>query len=189
MKTTEYQSEKVQKRIPMILGVFLLFTAFFLTGAINAYFTDGDTAVNNVSVGGNRIELVEVFEPPAKLEPGVSFTKDVKVRNVGPNDCYVRIKAVFTDSDMGKYCTLDLNEQAYEYSQSDGYYYYKKSLKQGEETESLFTCVSLSDVIPEVEIKDFDILVYTETYQSYGFSDYREAWAHYQRNKPGREFP
>ena len=180
--------KKGTKLTSIILGTLLLVTSFLMVGTINAYFTDGDTAVNMSSVGGNRIELVEVFEPPSRLEPGVTFTKDVKVRNVGSNDCFVRIKAVFTDSDMGKHCSLDWNELDYEYSEEDGYYYYKKVLKKNEETESLFTTVSLSASIPEAEIKDFDILIYTETYQSYGFEDYREAWTHYQRNKPRRDY-
>ena len=180
--------KKGTKLILIIWGALLALTAFLVAGTINAYFTDGDTAVNMVAIGGNRIELVEVFDPPSRLEPGVSFKKDVKVRNVGSNDCFVRIKAVFTDIDMGKHCSLDWNELAYEYSEEDGYYYYKKVLKKNEETESLFTTVSLSASIPEAEIKDFDILIYTETYQSYGFEDYREAWTHYQRNKPGRDY-
>lgn len=170
----------------MILGVFLLITSFFVAGNISAYLTDGDRAINTSSVGGNRVELIEVFDPPSKLEPGVTFSKDVKVKNIGLNDCYVRIKAVFTDSDMGDYCTLDFNDSEYEYNELDGYYYYKKILKKDEETSSLFTTVSLSNSIPESEIKDFDILVYTETYQSYGFDDYREAWKHYQKNKTRR---
>ena len=129
------KNEKTKKLIKMIACLCFTITVFSMAGTIHAYFIDGDTAVNTSSIGGNRIELIEVFEPPGKLEPGVSFTKDVKVRNVGPNACYVRIKAVFTDSDMGKYCTLDLNEQAYEYSRIDGYYYYRKVLKPEEETE------------------------------------------------------
>lgn len=163
---------------------FLLLSSFWITGRVFAYLADGDKAVNMMVIGGNRVELIERFEPPAELVPGVTFTKDVKVKNVGQNDCYVRIKAVFTDSDMGDYCTLDFNMQEYEYSEEDGYYYYKKVLKKDEETTSLFTTVSLSRSIPKEQIKDFDILVYTETYQSHGFDDYKHAWAHYHRNRP-----
>ena len=155
-----------------------------MSGNIAAYLSDGDKAVNSISIGGNRVELIEIFEPPSKLMPGVTFTKDVKVKNVGANDCYVRIKAVFTDSAMGDCCTLDFNTQDYEYRAEDGFYYYKEVLKEGEQTPSLFTTVSLSEEIAEEQIKDFDILVYTETYQSYGFDNYKDAWTHYYRNKP-----
>lgn len=175
---------KIIKKMKWVIfgGVFLFGIGFI--GHSVAYLSDGDSAVNEITVGGNRVEIVEEFEPPAELVPGVSFTKDVKVENVGPSDCYVRIKAVFTDSDMGKYCSVDFNTTDYTYNEADGYYYYKKILKSGDATPSLFTTVTLSNAITTAEIKDFDILVYTESYQSAGFTDYSKAWEHYHKNKP-----
>ena len=189
MRTKTYRNRKpgrknAKKNMQPILGVLVLIASLFTVGGVFAYLSDADVAVNQVTVGGNRVDLIEEFTPPAKLEPGISFAKDVKVSNVGPSDCFVRIKAVFTDSDMEKYCTVDFNTRDYEYNETDGYYYYKKVLKSEEETPSLFTTVSLSESIPADEIRDFDILVYTETYQSYGFDDYEDAWNHYHRNKP-----
>ena len=167
----------------LFIIIFILLISF---PVISAYLSDADTAENKLTVGGNRIELIEDFQPPKELLPGTSFTKDVKVENVGPNDCYVRIKAVFTDSDMEKYCTVDFNTTDYVYNSEDGFYYYKEILKSGETTPSLFTTVSLSDSITAEEIKDFDILVYTESYQSEGFTDYASAWEYYARNNPNK---
>lgn len=173
-----------------------LFCAFVLVcmgvAGIYAYLSDGDKASNTFTIGGNRVGITEEFEPPEKLEPGVEFKKDVSVTNVGPSDCYVRVKAVFTDSDMEKYCTVDFNSSSdandrsadYWYNSEDGYYYYKEILESGDRSPSLFTKVSISEDIPANEIKEFDILVYVESYQSAGFDNYRDAWAHYHRNDP-----
>ena len=153
-------------------------------GNLIAYLADGDTAINKLDIGQNEIELVEEFQPPKELTPGVSFTKDVSVINIGPCSCYVRIKSVFTDSDMEKYCTVDYNDEDFVYNDEDGFWYYKEVLNFDSSTPSLFTTVILSDTIPESEIKDFDILIYAESYQSDGFDSYEDAWEYYSRNSP-----
>ena len=149
-----------------------------------AYLSDADDAVNDFIIGGNTIELIETFIPPEELTPGVSFTKDVSVYNTGESDCYVRIKAVFTDSDMEKYCSVNYNTNNFIYNADDGFWYYTDVLKSGTTSPSLFTTVSLDSDMSSGEIKDFDILVYTESYQSKGFDDYESAWTHYARNHP-----
>ncbi len=111
------------------------------------------------------------------------ITKDVKIRNTGKDDCYVRVLSLFSDSDMEKYCTVNYNTTDFTYNKNDGYYYYKKVLKKGETTPSLFTTVTISKNIPQDEIRKFDIIVYQESYQSYGFDSYQAAWDHYHRNQ------
>ena len=185
----------VKKLGRVIAIISISIASIILIGGIVASLIDSDRANNTVIVGGNRIEIIEDFSPPERLEPGVEFKKDVSVTNVGLSDCYVRIKAVFTDSDMEKYCIVDWNTDDFEYNADDNFYYYKKELKQNETTESLFTTVSIKttydsdgdgtdEAISVDEMKDFDILVYAESYQSRGFSNYKEAWKHYRRNKP-----
>lgn len=175
-------------RLKPVFLVFFCFLAVIIAfggvSGISALFTDGDSADNLFIVGGSNIEIIENFDPPEELEPGTSFTKNVKAKNLGPSSCYIRIKAVFTDSDMEKFCTVDWNHDDFIYNDKDGYYYYTKVLDVGEETESLFTTITLSESINPGEIKDFDVLVYAESYQSSGFASYEDAWKHYHRNKP-----
>ena len=181
---------KVNKSTVVLLCSLLLI-GVSITGVF-AYLMDADKANNVTVVGGNRIEIVEEFDPPDKIEPNVEFTKDVSVNNVGLSDCFVRVKAVFTDSDMEKYCTVDFNSSEdasdntvdYWYNKEDGYYYLKEILESGERSASLFTKIKISEDIPANEIKDFDVLVYVESYQSEGFTDYKDAWTHYHRNNP-----
>lgn len=184
--------KKKRKNNILLVAVCSLLLLSVLGTGIYAYLSDSDKADNKFTIGGNRIEIQEDFQPPEEIVPGVEFKKDVTVTNVGLSDCFIRIKAVFTDSDMGKYCTVDFNasEDAndrsadYWYNAADGFYYYKKVLKQGDVTESLFTKVKVSEDIPAAEIKGFDILVYAESYQAGDFDNYMDAWEHYHRNKP-----
>lgn len=171
-----------KKNIAILITILLLLIST-CTG-IMAYLVAQDEAINTFKIGACNVEIVENFEPPKVLEPGTSFVKEVNVENSGPSECYVRIKAVFTDSFMGDNCTVDWNTEDFVYNSEDGYYYYTEPLSVGESTSNLFNEVSVSEELSANEIKEFDILVYAEAYQSYGFDDYEEAWEHYSRNKP-----
>lgn len=153
-----------------------------LSTGIYAYFSDMDRMANAVSIGGCNVEILEDFEPPQTLDKGGSFKKDVSVKNMGPSDCYVRVKAVFSNSDMEAYCSVDWNTTDWVYDIADGYYYYPHFIKAGESTVSLFTTVVWNDVLPD-QIENFDIIVYAEGYQANLFEDYQEAWEHFYRNQ------
>jgi len=151
------------------------------TGAL-AFLTGTDSIENEWKIGYVDVELDENFRAPDELEPGLSFTKDVKAVNNGPNDAYVRIKVIFSDGDMEKASKLDYNTTDFELN-NDGYWYYKKILQSGEKTESLFTTVTISEDVEKEDLKDFDIQVYLEAYQSEGFDNYKAAWEHFHTNK------
>lgn len=167
----------------VIIGIVLLLAVLGI-GAISAYLMDADFASNKTTIGGSNITIDEKFDPPAEVHPGDVISKDVKIRNLGPSNCYVRVKAVFTNSDMGKYCTVDWNTTDWVYQQEDGYYYYKKALTKGETTTSLFTTISVDPKADEQEFGDLDVLVYAESYQQGNFKDYVSAWQEFKKNKP-----
>ena len=167
----------------VILLCFICLSCALTTGVV-AYLSDADNSDNSFIIGGNTIELVEEFIPPKELAPGVVIKKDVSVTNTGLNDCYVRVMAVFTNSDMGDWCTVDWNTGAgWVYNQEDGYWYYPNPISNGETTPSLFTTITLSEDIPESLVKDFDMIVYAESYQSADSEDYASAWEGYKANK------
>jgi hypothetical protein len=181
---------------------------------LHAMLTDKDKANNDLVIGAVNTVIVEDFTPPPKLEAGKSFTKDVKVNNVGPTACFVRIKAVFTDSDMEKLCTVDWNTTDFIYNEQDGFWYYPHVLESNDGTPSLFTTVTVKTTIKqsqkqedgstvevdvpvtEAMLKDFDIIIYQEAFQavctdkSYTvdeneyFVNYQDAWAKYRENHP-----
>ena len=170
------------KAIKIVLGILACAVILSMTG-IMAYLADGETAVNQSVIGGNRVEIVEEYDPPEEVKPGTVIHKDVKVKNVGHSDCYVRVMAVFSDSAMADHCTVDWNLNDFVYNQTDGYYYYPGVLEKSESTPSLFTTVTVSGSADEKDIVPFSIIVYAESYQAGGFSDYQDAWQHFERNK------
>ena len=177
----EKEDAMKKKIIAVIAGLTVLLAVG--AAAVSAYLTDAESVVNRTTVGGNNITIVEEYDPPEEVKPGTVIIKDVKVQNDGPNDCYVRIKALFTDSDMGSYCTVDWNTTDFAYNAEDGYYYYRAVLKNGEVTPSLFTTITVSSDLPEDEVKAFSVIVYAESYQSEGFENDQEAWDHAKRNE------
>lgn len=168
-----------------ILTMALGFTVFCCTlvsiDTISAYLADGDSARNVITVGSNNISIDEEFDPKP-IEPGGQITKKVRIRNDGPNSCFVRARVVFSDSRIGKYANIDWNLKDWVYDSSDEYYYYKTAINQDDVTTWLMTSIQFSENIPEQEITDVDVIVYAESYQSFGFLDYREAWKDYQLN-------
>lgn len=164
-------------RFVLVIGILV---SFSLT-TMNAYLTDGDTANNAITVGGNNISIDEVFEPKP-MTPGGTITKKVRIKNNGPNECYIRVRAVFSDSNVGKYANIDWNLKDWVYDATDEFYYYKTSVSEGNVTSWLMTTIRLNEEIPEEMIKDVELIIYAESYQSEGFSGYQEAWMDYQKN-------
>lgn len=183
IKRRNYTKEITVAVCLCLFATFIMLFAPTLTNYISAYFTDNDIETNSVSVGYNDIQVVEDFEPPKELAAGISFTKDVKVQNTGTVDCFVRVKALFTNSDMEQYCEVNYDTINWAYNDSDGYYYLINSVSVNEFSPSLFTTVKIKDDVESTEIKDFDILIYAESYQAYGYDTYQSAWSDFYKNK------
>lgn len=183
IKNKNYTKEVIFFVCLSLLFTGILFIVPNISNYISAYLADTSVQENKLSVGYNTISVVEDFEPPKELVPGISFKKDVKIENTGTVDTYVRVKALFTNSDMMPYCTIDYNTTDWVFNNEDGYYYLINPVAVGETSPSLFTNVKLSDDIGITDIKDFDILIYAESYQSYGYDSYEIAWNDYYKNK------
>ncbi len=162
----------------LLIGICISFSI----ATIAAYLADADSARNAVTVGGNRIEIDEIFEPEP-IMPDETIVKKVRIKNTGPNACYVRVMAVFSDSDLGKYTQVDWNLKDWIYNAQDGYYYYPSIIEHDESTSWLFTSLRFSEDLPQEMIKDTDLIVYAESYQAEGFENYELAWKDFQINK------
>lgn len=173
-------SKKKNKAFIFWIAVFVLSVT---VGSILAYLADKDHIRNEIPIGFDQTEIVEKYEPPEKLEKGVSFPKKVQIKNTGAVPCYVRVKALFTDETVLEYTTLDYNTTDWAYDSTDGYWYYKNPLPVGDLTTPVFTTVSIADDVEDSEIKDFEILVYHESYQQGEYTDYVSAWKNYRKNQ------
>jgi hypothetical protein len=165
----------------MILGI----------GGSAAYLTAYRQNVNQIAAGHNTTRIEETFPDPDSIpiEDNPEYEKTVWVSNCTGGeegfgvDCYVRVRLLYSNSDIGRAVTLkNLNTTDWVYEE-DGYYYYKHRLKEGESTKALFTGFSIdADLVEDTYspyIRDFSISVYEESVQAEGFSDYTAAWFYF----------
>ena len=158
-------------------------------GATAAYLTSWDEAENLVAVGQNTTEIVEEFPDPTPVpvEENPEYPKKVSVRNSaeGKNgshvDCYVRMSVGYSHSEIAQGIVWkELDTENWIHGK-DGYYYFKKPLKEGESTTPLFTGFMIDSSKVDTAylelIPEFEIQIYEESVQADGFSDYEQAWA------------
>lgn len=150
MKITKFLNKKT---------IAILAVALFATGAAVgttvAYLKDTtDTLTNTFEVGSVETELLEVVS---------GTTKQPYVMNTGKNDCYVRIRATVSPSDLLLQDAVDgFDENRWEHIGE--YYYYKKVVKPGEITEApLFNNIQQDE---KTKGKDFSIILYQEAVQT-----------------------
>ena len=74
-----------------------------ITGGVTvAYFTSAARSNNSFTVGTNTITIDEYFKPPKELKTGLNtYKKQIKIKNTGTTDAFIRVYAEFSDSDAG----------------------------------------------------------------------------------------
>lgn len=156
----------------VLAGYMALICAAVGCSGTAAYLTHHAAAANEFVVG-NQVSLVdETWTPPASLEKGKSYTKEVRVANTGTTACYVRVLAEPADQKTAESVTIDWNKQQWTAKQSDGYYYYKSVLMPGTKIEPLFTKVTAKETLAE-----FELIIYEETVQAAGSTSPQSAFA------------
>lgn len=169
----------------------LLLTGFLGVSGTFAWFTSFDKKENLLAVGHNTTTVTEDFPKPSPIpvsqNPKYKKTVSVANRTSAENgfgvDCYVRVMLSYSNSDIGNAVTLlGLNTSDWEY-RADGYYYYRKILKEGQQSTPLFTGFQIDpEKVTDVYrpwLDEFSIGVYEESVQAEGFQDDRSAWAYF----------
>lgn len=141
------------KRKLLIVSVLAILVAVTAAGTL-AYFTDTGTTHNVITTGNVKIELKEwadeartqPFQDKTGVMPGTKVTKIVEVKNTGTGAAFLRLrveKEVYgADQKPMKSDPVSLNFNNTDWTYSDGYYYYNRSLEPGKTTEPLFTTVT-----------------------------------------------
>ena len=154
---------KKRKTKVVMAGYVVLICAVAGCGGTAAYLTHHAAATNEFVVGSQVSSVDETWTPPAGLESGKTYTKEVRVANTGTTACYVRVMAEVSNPQTAKCLSIDWNRQQWTERQPDGYYYYKSVLPAGSKTEPLFTKVTATD-----NISDFELIIYEESVQAAG---------------------
>ena len=107
-----------------------------------------------VGVGKNTTNIVEEFPTPSPL-PGdedSELPKTVWVANGNVQgeeasvDCYVRVSLGYSNSDIGRAVTLKQIDRTNWVEADDGFYYYKKVLREGEKYRFMRSLCRLPDL-------------------------------------------
>lgn len=156
----------MKKRL-LIPTVSVLAAALLAVGGTLAYFTAKDEVTNVVNMGNVKISLsepkFEIGNPGRtadKVVPGTTLNKDPTVKNIGANDCYVRMKVDVNVEKSGQpedkaaagwpfpvlisteYFKYDVRK--WHYNKEDGYFYYQDILRAGsEDTAVLFQAFTI----------------------------------------------
>lgn len=146
-----------RKKKLAVLALLVVCLAIIATGTL-AYYTAQETAYNVITTGTLSMDLHDETtggkpfpeEGIKGVMPGRVVDKVVYVENDGDVAFWTRIrlekKITASDGNTERLnfnkITLDLNTA--DWTEHDGYYYYNKPLKPGEETAKLFNKVTFS---------------------------------------------
>lgn len=144
------------KRKVLLLAAAICMIAILAAGGTLAYFVAEETAYNVITTAVLAMELREETsngqpwpeEGIHQLVPGSTVDKIVTMANTGGVDFYVRASVgTAVTSGTGdplpfEHITLDYNTS--DWTEKDGYFYYKQALLPGKETAPLFTTVAFS---------------------------------------------
>ena len=141
------------KRKLLILSVLAICIATLAAGTL-AYFTSEGKTHNVITTGGVEIAVQEwadenkqtPFEDLEGIMPGMTVTKIAEIKNTGASDAWVRVKVEKSIKLKGdgtpNTALVELELNIADWTEKDGYYYYKEALKPGEITAPIFTAVT-----------------------------------------------
>ena len=141
------------KKKLLILSLAAICLAITAIGTL-AYFTSEGTAHNVITTGGVDIAVqewadearTEPFEDLTGVMPNTTVTKIAEIKNTGASDAWVRVKVEKNIKLQGEGTPdtglVELTLNTTDWTEKDGYYYYKEALKPGEVTTPIFTAVT-----------------------------------------------
>lgn len=141
------------KRKLLILSVLAICIATLAAGTL-AYFTSEGKAHNVLTTGGVEIAVQEwadenkqtPFEDLEGIMPGMTVTKIAEIKNTGASDAWIRVlitKNIQLAGDGTPNTALvELELNIADWTEKDGYYYYKEALKPGEVTAPILSSVT-----------------------------------------------
>lgn len=150
------------RKIWMILSILIILSFVCLIRPVYACLLAQDQKINVFSIAQDQVDLEDIYEEEER-KPGETFEKTVTVANNGTRNARPSVRILFSDSRMKNYCSLNLDQEKWNYSAQKDIYIYSQDLAPGEKTEPLFTKVSLHKDIPDELCKNFEIIILMES--------------------------
>lgn len=123
-----------------------------------------DELTNTFTIGNVTTQIVEEMPTQDASNPRL-IHKAPKVKNIGANDCYVRVRVVCTPAGAAK---IDYNTDYWTAGEEDDFYYYRGKLDPNKETEPIFTTATVKDGVDSIEIAIYQEAVQTRVYAADG---------------------
>ena len=187
-------------KVITMLACFLV-CAITVTASIGttlAFYSGGGDLKNNLATKESSLYLEEVFDPNDKWLPGETKAKKVHFGNDGESSQVIRFKVVleWLDKDNNKWTPTTASPVEIKWTTnlaaewdnsflgSNGWYYYRKILPAGQETNAVMESVTFSpglsddfasttyrikiymegvDVSPEITKAEWDKMTFTES--------------------------
>jgi len=153
------ENNKALNKRSVIVTLLIIVIVLLSAAWVVAYITRSTIAKNVITFGSIKMELIETTLNENNQEIEVEdneildithkpeLSRIVKIKNLGEHDFFARVSLhlVGTDAnnqeiDATRYVSYNVNTQDWIYK--DGWYYYKKIVKQNEITSNLITQVN-----------------------------------------------
>ena len=172
--------KRINPRYRAVFRLLFLFLLIFSVGlTASAAWKVRSFTYNKITTPTFGMNIVEKYDPPEEgIFPGQSVEKKVQIRNEGTTESLVRVDLTkrigdydendkFVDDLQLDVSKITLNTNTEDWVQlSDGWYYYKKPLKEGELTTPLLYDFGLpGDLGNEYRNKHIQIIVNAESVQ------------------------
>ena len=158
--------------------ISLLLVACFAMGVTYAWFTYAEAKENIFAMGTVEVEVVETFEEVGNAQAGSSYPKSVQVISHGSKKTYVRVMLFPEWSNPSlpvSNVVLELADNTDWVLHTDGYYYFRYYLTQGQYSSPLLASVSFTALGPEYTGKFLTIKVVAEGVQT-THDAWKEVW-------------
>lgn len=157
MENDKIETKKEDKNYRSTIAIIILLLVFGIVGVTLAYFSSRQTYSNVFKTKPYSTEFTENFTSPDNWVPGTTTPKTVTAKNTGEVDVAVRVS--YTENwksangatldgmqDAEKAAIINLSNND-DWVHSNGYYYYNKTLKTGESTNSFIESVTFNENI------------------------------------------
>lgn len=167
----------MKKKI-ILLSILLLISTMIAGGSMAWFLSSSGSVKNDFKMQTLKIKVLEPgFEDLTDVKEG-TYEKSVQVQSLGTKKTYIRVRLVASWSNPSlpvSNVSLNLNLENWTDKQSDGYYYFKYYLSEGQITSKLLESVSFTNLSTEYKGVTFNLKVAAEGVQKDN-SGWKDVW-------------
>lgn len=145
------------KKVIVALSIILLISIMIAGGSMAWFTSSPEEEISDFKMGTVEVEVIK------------SSLEDVKVKNIGTSESYVRVRVIprWNKSSLSvSNVSINFSSNNWTSKQLDGYYYYKYPLKTNDMTKGLIDSVRFGTLTEGYEDAVFTLKVVAEGVQT-----------------------